>query len=210
MHKFFAFLILVLVFAVGFFSAQKFLSGQWAIIREQISSLTKSPQPVVQNRGCDETCQKEIENRVNSAVASLSGNIRATNTSSVPVSVKPQDSYITIPGSGSTISTDWVSLDGTDFSFDTVKDFEHGANFSWEGFLRVANANGTAYARIFDVTHGIAVSPSEISVTNSADYTRVVSGNLNFWSGRNVYRIQVKSLNSLKVDYMGGKIRVSY
>lgn len=163
--------------------------------------------------GCDASCQKEIADQVSRAVATLSASQKVsvvnTNTSTVSTS-KPQDSYIQISGSGSTQNTGWTDVMGTDFSFDVTRDFDKNAKFAWEGFLKIANANGTAYARIYDVTHGIGVDGSEISVTNKADYTRANSTNMNFWAGRNLYRVQIKSLNTFNVDYMGGKIRVSY
>ena len=163
--------------------------------------------------GCDENCQKEIADQVARAVATLSAS-QKTNTSTVksfPVSTsKPQDMYIQISGSGSTKNTTWTDVVGTDFSFDVTRDFDKGAKFAWEGFLKVGDANGTAYARIFDVTHGIGVDGSEISIVNKADFTRANSTNMNFWAGRNLYRVQIRSLNTYNVDYMGGKIRVSY
>lgn len=208
MHRLFFLVILILLFVAAFWTSQSFLTGTWNNLKNQTVSETKT-QVVVQNQGCDDACQKEIQKQVGLAVASLSGKPQPTQINVTQTSVKPQDSYISISGSGSTTSTSWVGIPGTEFSVDFANDYK-GAKFSWEGFLRVANANGTAYVRIFDTTHDIAVDGSELSVTNQADYTRVASGNLNFWNGRNVYQIQIKSLNSLNVDYSGGKIRVSY
>lgn len=170
------------------------------------------PGIIVEKNGCDTACQKEITDQVAKAVATLSASPKVSMTGvSQPVSTpKPQDSYIQISGSGSTINTDWTDVPGSDFSFDVNRDFTKGARFAWEGFLRVANANGTAYARIYDVTHGIGVDGSQIAVVNQADFTRANSTNMNFWAGRNVYRVQIKSLNTFNVDYMGGKVRVSY
>lgn len=76
--------------------------------------------------------------------------------------------------------------------------------------MKVAHGNGQAYARLFDVTHGIAVAGSEISTTNNSSYLRVNSGNLGLWAGRNVYRVQLKSLNSFEITYTGGRIRITH
>lgn len=207
MHRVFFFVIIILLFVLAFWSSQSFLAGEWNKLKQSADSKS---QIVVENKGCDSACQAEIQRQISLAVATLSGSVKTASQPVAAVPSKPHDTYISLGGSGSTTSTDWVGIPGTEFNIDFGQDFGKNAKFSWEGFLRVANANGTAYARIYDTTHGIAVNGSEFSVTNQADYTRFVSGNLNFWSGRNNYQIQLKSLNSFNVDYTGGKIRVSY
>ncbi len=201
MHKIFLSIVIILVFVSGYFVARGTLGRIYEDLRSQNREITTTIQEKV---GCDADCQKQISSEVAKAVASVSG-----TTKNIIVS-KPQVSYVPLDGSFSTINTDWVDAKGIEVSFDLAKDFTGGAKVSWEASLRVANANGTAYARLFDVTHGIAIDGSEISVTNSADYQRASSGNLNLWAGRNVYRVQLKSLNSFNIDYTGGKIRISY
>lgn len=204
-HKFFSLIILLAIFAFGFLIAKNTLSRIYDDLRSKAVSVSSS----VQTPSCDADCQKLISDQVSKAVATISGTTKTLviNNSSAP---KIQDSYITIPGSGSTINTGWTDVTGTDFSFDVSRDFGPGAKFSWEGFLRVTDGNGQAFARIYDATNGIGVNGSEVSISSSADYQRFVSTNLSFWNGRNVYRVQIKSLNTYDVDYMGGKIRVSY
>lgn len=214
MHKILLPIVVLVIFVFGFFITRTTLSKIYSDIKEgkvQVGEI------VTQKGGCDEDCQKEIANQVARAIATLSAsqknNTTTTTTKNVIIpsaTTKPQDSYIQISGSGSTKNTTWTDVVGSDFSFDVTRDFGSGANFAWEGFLKIADGNGTAFARIYDVTHGIGVNGSEISVVNKADYTRSNSTNMGFWAGRNVYRVQIKSLNTLNVDYMGGKIRVSY
>jgi len=208
MHKILPLIIIVVIFVLGFFIARDTLSKIYSDIqagRVQVGDM------VIQKSGCDALCQKEIADQVSRAVATLSATSKVSTIKTAPISTsKPQDIYIQISGSGSTQNTGWTDVIGTDFSFDVTRDFDKGANFAWEGFLRIANANGTAYARIFDVTHGIGVDGSQIYVVDKADFTRANSTNMNFWAGRNTYRVQIKSLNTFNVDYMGGKIRVSY
>jgi hypothetical protein len=210
MHKILLPIIVIAIFILGFFIARDTLSK---IYLDMQSGKVQIIGGENNKGGCDENCQKEIADQVARAVATLSAS-QKTNTSTVksfPVSTsKPQDMYIQISGSGSTKNTTWTDVVGTDFSFDVTRDFDKGAKFAWEGFLKVGDANGTAYARIFDVTHGIGVDGSEISIVNKADFTRANSTNMNFWAGRNLYRVQIRSLNTYNVDYMGGKIRVSY
>ena len=210
MHKILLPIIVIAIFIFGFYIARSTLSQIYSDIRD---GKVQMGGVVTEKGGCDEACQKEIADQVSRAVATLSASQKnsTTKTVALPVSTtKPQDSYIQISGSGSTQNTTWTDVVGSDFSFDVTSDFGSGANFAWEGFLKIADANGTAFARIYDVTHGIGVNGSEISITNKGDYTRANSTNMGFWAGRNTYRVQIKSLNTLNVDYMGGKIRVSY
>lgn len=208
MHKILLPVIVVAIFILGFFVARDTLSKIYSEIR---SDRVQVGHMVIEKEGCDASCQKEIADQVARVVATLSASPKVPALNPAPVSTsKPQDSYIQISGSGSTKNTSWTDVVGTDFSFDVGRDFDKGAKFAWEGFLKVSDANGTAFARIFDVTHGIGVNGSDIYVDNKADFTRANSTNMNFWAGRNVYRVQIKSLNTLNVDYMGGKIRVSY
>lgn len=204
MHKIFLFLVLAAVFAGGYLTVRSTLSRIYKDInlREVVESSPSS--------GCDEACQKTIKDSVSQAVATLSAGTKTvvvTNSSTPPR--PPSVSYVPLDGTFSTTLTGWTDAPGIEVSFDLAKDFGTNAKASWEASLKVADANGIAYARLFDVTHGIAVSGSEIFITNSADFQRVSSGNLNLWSGRNVYRVQIKSLNSLEVDYTAGKIRIS-
>ena len=74
----------------------------------------------------------------------------------------------------------------------------------------MANANGTAYARLYDVTHNIAVNGSEVKIENKDTSTQVVSGALSFWAGKNQYRVQIKSLNSFEVTFGSGRVKIVY
>ena len=158
---------------------------------------------------CGEVCRKIIDEEVARAVATLSAN-QVTKPLSNSSSLKGETTYIPLSGSFSTTSTDWYDLQGVEAYIDLEKEYGKGATVSWEGSLKVAHGNGQAFARLFDTTHGIAVSGSEISTTNNADSKLVTSGNLNLWSGRNLYRVQIKSLNSFEVTYGGGKIKIAY
>lgn len=124
-------------------------------------------------------------------------------------SAKSYTSYIPLGGTFSTTSTDWVDVPNNQITFDLVKDYGSGAKASWEAFLKVDNGNGQAYVRLFDVTHGIAVDGGELSVTNAGAFTNTGSGNLSFWAGRNLYRVQMKSLNGFTVYLDSARIRIN-
>lgn len=161
---------------------------------------------------CGENCQDEIKKAVIAAVKNIPTQ-KPTPTQKPIIQTQSESKktgYLPISGPITTTSTSWVDAAGTDFYLDLINDYSSGATASWEAFLKVANANGTAYARLYDVTHDIAVNGSEVSVTNKDISTQVVSGSLSFWAGRNQYRVQIKSLNSLEVTFGSGRVKIVY
>lgn len=157
------------------------------------------------NSGCNDACKEEIKRQV---AAFLSSTPAPTK---VPVSAPAtkQTTYIPLGSTYSTTSTTWTDVPTAQIGLSTA-DYGSSPAISWEAFLKVANANGTAYVRLYDATHNIAVDASELSVSNTSTSTYVGSGNLNLWSGRNQYKVQIKSLNSLEVTYEPGRIRIVY
>ena len=60
---------------------------------------------------------------------------------------------------------------------------------------------------------GIGISgllANEDNTENNSDFEKKISGSLPFWRGNNLYKVQIKSLNSFEVTYTGGKIKVVY
>lgn len=159
---------------------------------------------------CGEDCKREVNDIVSRAVSTISG---ATKTiiqkETVTDTSSKKTAYIPLSGPITTTSTDWVDAVGTDVYIDLVNDYGKNTRVSWEAFLSVANGNGQALARLYDATHGIAVNGSEVSTTNG-DSTQVFSGNLSLWSGKNLYRVQLKSLNSFVVTFASGRIKINY
>lgn len=208
MHKVLIFIILIAVFILGFWSSQRFLTSTWENIKRQLPSYIVNNN-IIQQTGCDEACQKQIQDEVRKAVATISASPKASGRSATPLPTR-QTQFISLDSLYSTRSTSWTDVPGTDVTFDIAKDYSSKSTVSWQAALKVANANGQAFARLFDVTHGMAVSGSEISTVNNADFQTAYSGNLNLWSGSINYRVQIKSLNSFEVSYIGGKIKIVY
>lgn len=157
---------------------------------------------------CGEDCQKQISEEVAKAVATISGTKTKEIVKEVPTT-QNKTSYISLTGPITTTSLDWIDAVGTDVYIDLANDYGSNTYVTWEAFLKIAYGNGTAYARLFDVTHGIAVNGSEISTT-MASSTQVSSGKLSIWAGRNLYRVQLKSLNSFEVTFGSGRIKITY
>jgi len=116
--------------------------------------------------------------------------------------------YVPLTG-GSTQNTDWTNIPSSGFMLN-FSDYGPNAYAVWDASLRVDNANGTTYARLFDTTHGIAVNGSQISVSATSTSTDVVSSSLQFWAGNNSYIIQVKSLSGSNAFVDSGRIKINY
>jgi Flp pilus assembly protein TadG len=159
---------------------------------------------------CSEVCKKEIENKISQAVATISATKTTISKSTIVSKSEAKTAYIPLSGPITTTSTGWVDVVGTDIYIDLANDYGKNAYVSWEAFLKVAYGNGQAFARLYDVTHGIGVDGSELSLIGIGTSTQVSSGKLNLWSGRNLYRVQIKSLNTFEVTFGSGRIKITY
>ncbi|CAN5336167.1 hypothetical protein BH10PAT1_BH10PAT1_0600 [soil metagenome] len=188
------FLFLVLVF--GFFEYQ------FLLLKNNLN--TKVIEPIVL------ATPKEII--ITPSPISLPTNSPTPSLSPIAVSAtsKPvtQVTYIPLSG-GNTQNTDWTTLQSTQFNLN-ISDYGSKSYAIWDANLKVDNANGTTFARLFDTTHSIAVNGSEINISNTSSSTDVISGQLFFWAGNNTYVIQVKSLNSSTAFVDTGRIKISY
>lgn len=158
---------------------------------------------------CGEICKKTIEDLVSKAISTVSSKTRVVEkVASLPKT--SGTSYIPMGSTYTTTSTAWYTLDDTSVYIDLINDYGSSATVSWEASLKVAHGNGQAYVRLWDDTNKIAVNGSELTTINNRDYVLVSTGELPFWKGRNLYKVQIKSLNSFEVSLTGGKIKVSY
>lgn len=204
----FLFLVAILVLVTAYFLLKREIAG----INSRLALTSVQPQVIekVPAKGCGDECQKEIKKIVSDAIATIAAvpkTIIKKETATAPSSSKT--TYIPLGGSAVTTSTDWSDAAGIQTTID-VGDYGKNPAISWEASLKVANGNGTAYARLYDDTHKIAVSGSEISTVDNSSFKLVTSGNLNLWAGKNVYKVQLKSLNSFEVTFSGGRIKINY
>lgn len=179
-------------------------------LKSQISSNV----PIIQNIDqCGAECQKYIDSRL----AQFSTPFPTPTPisplvpkfSSPTTAVKPKTravSYVTVPGSGNTSTNDWTALSGTDFYFNAA-DYPGLVEVYFEANIRLFNGNGAAYVRLFDVTHGIGVQGSEVQ-TSSQTVKIVESGKVTFWSGKNLIRVQAKSLTADTAVFDSGRLRI--
>ena len=169
---------------------------------------------VISNDVCESDCKKQIEETVAKFISTISASTKESVTNIVvtpkPQTAKIQFGYIPITGPITTTSTEWYNAPGTEFYLDFNTDYGKSSYANWEAFLKVAHGNGTVYARLYDVTNNIAVNGSEVLITNKSDLNQVISGGLSFWAGNNLYRVQIKSLNSFEVTFGSGRIKIKY
>ena len=172
-----------------------------------IPNATTYPESNLQERGCTVTCREYIDERLGGLPSPIV-QVTTAPTTKPASTLKPKSkstSYFTISGSASTLNNTWTDVAGSDFYFDPA---EHPGlvDVRFEVNLKLVNGNGMAYARLYDVTHSIGVN-SEVS-TNSQASVLVTSGNINFWSGRNQYRVQIKSLTADTAVYESGRLKM--
>ncbi len=156
------------------------------------------------------TKDQEPEERVVD-VDTSSADIEASPTPTAPASTKTQitetktivekdtqtivqtaQKEIFVPiGSGSTKSRSWVDLSGLEVTIDTSK-YSTIDSVVFEGSLWVQDANGKAYAQLYNKTDGSTVWNSEIS-TLSGSSTLKTSPNISLSSGNKTYVVQAKT-----------------
>lgn len=153
---------------------------------------------------CGQECQKYIDSKI---VIPTPTTLTKTVYQTAPKTKTRSVVYIPIPGSGFTTNNVWTDLSGTDFYFNK-SDYPGLIEVAFEANIKLFNGNGTAYVQIFDVTHGVGVQGSDVS-TNSQTSTAVISGSVSFWAGKNLYRVQAKSLTADTAMFDGGRLKLT-
>jgi hypothetical protein len=165
---------------------------------------------------CGDKCRQYIDTKIAEA-AGPSAQPKSTVTPAPSVKIVPLAAptakpkvrsvqYVTIPGSGSATTNDWTNLGGTEFYFDK-SDYPGLVSVYFESNMKLFNGNGMAYVQLFDATHGIGVQGSDVQ-TNSQTDTVVTSGQVTFWAGKNLIRVQAKSLTADTAVFSSGRLKV--
>jgi len=188
-----------------------------AAATSQADSWTVRTEGKPEDAGCGQDCRDYID-------AQLAKQATASSTIIPTASIQPSATpkaavgptaaktkvrsvaYVTIPGTGSTGATAWTDLSGTDFYFDTAE-YPGLVEIYFEATVKLVNGNGTAFVRLLDVTHGIGVTGSDVS-SQSQQNTVAVSGKVSFWRGRNLIRVQARSLTADTTVFSSGRLKV--
>lgn len=173
------------------------------------------------DKGCGPSCQSFVDEKIASAIATVSASIKKTNVSQkAPAAPSPSSSsgessrttikvtsYLSLGTGGSTQKSDWTRVDGSEFTFD-LSDYQEGKVY-WEGNLRSQYTNSRCYARLFDKTNSRAVDFSEQS-TDSTDNQYLTSQELAIWFGKLKYQLEIKSLNNVTCYLDSPRLVVKY
>ena len=207
--------LVILNLAVSYLVYGKFIDReQGKIVAEQVQlrEFVSGKEEMAFQDECSDECGDYVDEKVSgleSMISQLSKNVSTDAVVAAPATVTKKTktvTYLPISGSGSTLSTSWIDIPGTDF-YMSKSDYPGLVGIYFEANMKLINGNGEAYLRLYDVTHGIAVSGSEIS-TSSQTSTFVTSGSLNFWSGYNNYRVQARSLTADTTVFESGKLKI--
>lgn len=219
LHGFFlAFLILLgVLFVFNFRQITSLKSSISTNISQVGSANPQMPVSVVDPESTNSIDREEVERLIEERLASMQSEptsaptaAPATSNTNTSTTNDLSTTYIPMGSTGSTVSTDWVTLPDAVAVVDVKTDYGTNAYVQFEAFLRVDYGSGTGFVRLWDDTNKIAVVGSEMSVSDEIDPTYLLSNKLEFWSGRNTYKVQIRSLNGAGVHYSSGKIKVSY
>ncbi len=177
----------------------------WIIsLQSQLTFVPASPPEVTINDVCGEDCKKTIQEMITESMATISASPKIVYTSPKQTGNQQKVTYIPIPGGFSTRLTEWSDVARSEVYID-LAEYSGEPYIDWEATVRAVSGN--IQVRLFDVTHAIAVGSSEIKSVSSA-FTTISSGVINLWQGRNLYRVQVKSLDGSEVFFDSGRIKI--
>ncbi len=162
---------------------------------------------VINNQDIDDLKSRvsEIENqekKVEEVTVTPTGVKVLTKT----VSKSKHMSYVNISGGFGQVAYDWTDVPASEFYFNKA-DYEGLTEVNFESNMKLLNGNGMAYVRLFDVTHGVAVTGSQVETGNQSN-TVVTSTALNFMDGKNLIRVQIKSLTADTTVFNSGRLVV--
>lgn len=160
---------------------------------------------------CGEECKTYIDSKLQSNKVTEKPGPTPTPSTKIIYQTTPKTkvrstTYVTLSGSGSTTATDWVNVPGSDFYF-SPEDYPGLVSVYFEANIKLMTGSGRAYVRLYDSTHGIGVQGSEASTQAGTD-TVVESGQVSFWAGKNLIRVQMKSLTTESTVYNSGRLRI--
>lgn len=179
-----------------------------ASIKDMLVQEVEEEKPVENDVEGDFLTSDEVDQRISQAILDIPKETKTVVYEATP-KVSKNVTYISLGNTYSTTSTSWEDVPGSAIYVDVETDYGKDAKVSWEASIKVAHPNGKVFARLYDDTNKIAVDFSEIA-SEANSYEQISSGYLPFWKGRNLYKVQIKSLNTFEAYYTGGKIKISY
>lgn len=121
---------------------------------------------------------------------------------------RSSEQVISVSASGSTNLMVWTAVSGSEFSFNKAN-YKGAKKIYFQVNLSTDATDRRAYARLFDVTHGVTITGSEVG-TLSTTLSQVQSSELNPFSGDLTVRVELKSLNGNLVTASNPRVVVKY
>jgi len=145
--------------------------------------------------------------RLKSATVSSKTMAPVTVISDNKVTPTKHINYLSINGTLSQVAYDWTDVPASQFYFNKA-DYPGLKEIHFESNMKLFNGNGMAFVRLFDVTHGVAVTNSQVQTAYQND-TVVVSVPIGFMDGRNLIKVQIKSLTADSTVFNSGRLVIT-
>jgi cytoskeletal protein RodZ len=207
-----AFLAIALLIAIGFLIQVNFFSNPKPKDAPQ-SQPQEVPATSSATTSCDQGCQDLIDGKLAKLKQELEAEIKQSKSTTTTPGVSsqttstPSESYIYFGVNGSTQSTGWSDLPGSDVKFNSTN-YPGAKSFYFQASLQSDAPDRTTYARIYDLTHSTGVSGSDISFTGLTA-TFVQSSALNLSNGDLQLRVQIHGVINNATIY-NPRIKIVY
>lgn len=162
--------------------------------------------------GCDRACVEEVIRELVPGMIEEGQTPAPTPTptptavpTATPTKAETRTETVDLSG-GSASGGDWVRIGNSEKWLDTSL-YGELVEVTWQGWLKVKDGNGIAYARLYDATNNRAVDGSQVS-NSSGEKASFYSGSLSIWRGQNQYYIEVKSSTGYEVTVEGPKLKL--
>lgn len=152
-------------------------------------------------------CQQEVDKAI-ATLSAVTTNLPAKTVYQTASYKQPSIVYIPLGGNISTTNQSWVFLGGAEAYFNKA-DYSGAKKISWEAFLKIKDSNGEANARLYDATHQVVISNSEINGGGDS-YSLKSSLPLNLLDGSNLYQVQLRTSTGYEAYLEGARIKVEY
>ncbi len=143
------------------------------------------------------------------AVSNLQSQVNQTQTTqtTTTTTTKKAPVYIPLGSGGQWNDQNWLALSSYEVSVDPAE-YEGYTNMQLEVNMRLVQAAGKAYARLYNVTDGNEIV-SEVS-TELDKAVLLTSTTFKLPTGRKTYRLQVKSTYGFNIELQTARIKVSF
>ena len=119
-----------------------------------------------------------------------------------------KEQTIPISASGTTTSTEWTDVAGSEISFNKIN-YKGFKKLYFQANLGSDAGDRKAFARLYDATNGVGIQGSDV-FSSSTTLAFVQSGEINPFGGELKVRVQIKGLNGNLVSISNPRIVVKY